>query len=196
MILAMASFEPTTTPDDRIAVTAEIFRGGVNDDIDAMLDRFLKERRCPGIVDDCGNTGLLCHGRQRRNVLKLEDEGCGVFEVEQLGARQGLADLVVVGGIDEIHRDTEPAEQLHQKAVDIVVEMANGNDPVSRLNETENCRSNGGRSARESAPILCALEAGDQEFEFADRRIVAARIDIVASAAKRRHPPSPRNCRR
>ena len=66
----------------RVAMTADIFRRRMEHEIGAVRDRFLEDRRCPGIVDDGDGAPILRRAREPGNILKLEDHGGRALKIE------------------------------------------------------------------------------------------------------------------
>ena len=76
---------------DHIGVADDIFGGGLDRDIDAVLEGFEVERRAPGVVHHDDGLVLVCDFGNRGNVLHFKRERAGGFDEHQagVGAHQG-----------------------------------------------------------------------------------------------------------
>ena len=118
---------------DHVAVAAQIFRGGMHHEVDAMRERLLKDRAGPGVVGDRHGALAPCRRGQAGEILGLEHHAGRVFEIQHLGARQGLLDRAGVAAVDEVDLDVEARQQGDEQPVGVRVAVAHADHAIARV---------------------------------------------------------------
>ncbi|ENN88124.1 hypothetical protein RHSP_39106 [Rhizobium freirei PRF 81] len=162
---------------DHIAMTTEIFGGGMDDEIDAELQRLLEIGGGPAVVDHRDDAMLLGERGQGTDVVRFHDPARRAFHVEDLGARKRLGDGFLVATVDIGHLDLHPLQNGAEEAEGIGIDMLDRNDPVARLDKAQNGRRDRRHAAGETERVLRAFELCQHFLEHAHRRVEAARID-------------------
>ena len=180
---------------DRVRVTGEVFRRGMEDDVRPKAQRPLERRRRERVVDHdqrppaaLGNApGDGRHGR--RDVDHLEMRVRGRLEPDQprpfgerLPERVLPARQVDVAGVDP-GAAPDPLEIAVRAAVDVVTD----HDLVARRRQLRDGRGRR-RPRRERDPVLPALESGDRPFEPLAGRVLRAGVLVAAARRLRRRP--------
>ena len=127
---------------DRRAVTADVLRRRVHDDVGAPLDRTDQVGGGDGVVDDEGDADLVS---ESGDPLDVEDVVLGIGDrlaVERLGigADRGTPGLKIIGILDEADLDTELGQGVVEEVVRPAVEARAGDNVIARLRDVENCQ--------------------------------------------------------
>ena len=130
-------------------VAADPLRGGVDDDVGAVLDRPAEERRGEGVVDDERDAGRVGDLREGLEVGDVELRVSDRLDVD--GARRvvdGGGDGRPVVDVDEARRDAEARQRVREEGVRAAVERRGGDDRVAGLREVQDRERLGGLAAR------------------------------------------------
>ena len=172
---------------DRGAVSADVFRRGIDDDRRAMLERPRDQRRRRVVGDQrnakrAADVGDLA---DRKDVQLRIGEDLGV-----IGARLRVgraAERLGIARIDEAGLDAELLQRLREQRPRAAVEIGRGDDVVAGLSEVQH-RIGGGRLPRGDRERRgAAFERRDARLERVPGRVLDAGID-VAELFKREEP--------
>ncbi len=151
-------------PDD-IAVAADIFGGGVNDEVGAELKGLLQIGSGEGVVDrdqDPFGMGTLS---QSDDINQLQQGVGGGFKPEQLGL---VADDLIEGiglaqiSVFEVNAMTAP--DLVKEPEGATVHVLHGDDLVASV-KGRNDGVGGGQSRGKAEPVLAELTSGEGFLE-------------------------------
>ncbi len=150
-------------PADHVAVTAEVLRGRVHDDVGAERDRLLQVRRGERVVDDdqgaaaMGELGdrLDVDAREQRVGRRLEPHHAGV-----VGPVVG--ERVEVGEVDRRPREAERCPHLVDQAERAAVRVVAEQDPLALTQEAQDVVL-GGEATGERQPVARLFERGEAQ---------------------------------
>ena len=165
-------------------MAADIFGRGLDADVDAMIQRAVKQRGRPGVVVDDQRAAAMRDGCDRRNVGHLEGlrsrrldqhrPGVGPEQVGNAGADQGIE----IGGLDAIAGQQAIAE-IARRPVDVVADQK----MIAGLQHREQGRGNR-RQARGRKTDAGAVRAFDRHQRLLQRlgrrRSVTAVLELAA----------------
>ena len=167
------------------AVSAKIFRAGMQHQIDAPLRRTAIDRRGKGRING-RNQAVLA--RQRRNLFQIDDSHCRIrrrLDMQELcvGPDRALVLLHVVG-VDEGRFDPQLRQPLRKESDHAAINIALRHDMVARLHQRKNRSSDRGHARREQQRRIRAFQFGDGIFGGGIRGIAVARVvDVGRSGA-------------
>lgn len=160
----------------KIRVSADVFRGGVHDEIDAVIERPLengrRERRVAGSHDvagpgergDRGEIGDLERGVGRR------------FDPDETrGGANSSLDGGEVGEIDGRRFESGFGEDFAEKFADAVVDLVGDDEVIARLERLEDGVDRG-HAAREAKSLSATLEIGEAFFQGLAIGIILAAV--------------------
>ena len=128
---------------NHVRVTGDVFRCGVDDDIDAKLDRALEHRGCPAVVDGCHHAMGAGMGGDLGQVHRLHHHGVGAFQIGKLCACHEIG--IVFHFPDGVIADlnAKGAQHLLEKPEGVGVDMLDADDAVAGLEEGKESGGNG-----------------------------------------------------
>src|SRR5699024_8656 len=147
---------------DRGAVTAEVLRRRVDDDVGAVLDGAHEVRGRQCVVGEEGNTGGMGDIGDRGDV---EDVGAGIRD--DLGEEElrivvdGALPLVEIGHVDAGGLDAELAQGHVDQVLGAAVEAGAGHDVVAGTGDVRYRQERRGLSGCGQDRVHAALEVGD-----------------------------------
>ena len=183
-ILARGLPIEVTTVDDhaakRGAVAADELRGGVDNDVSAVLERTEEIRRAKRVVHDDGQAVLVGN---LGDGVDVGDVGVGVaegLEVDEGGVvLDGRLDLVEVVGVDEGGRDAVLRERVLEQVVGAAIDGLLGDHMIAGLGERLDGVGDGGGAGGDSETGHATLERGDAVLEDALRGVGQAAVDVA-----------------
>ena len=164
---------------DRCAVSADVFRGGIDDDRRAMLERPRDQRRGRVVGDQrnaerAADVGDLA---DREDVELRIGEDLGVVSARLRVGR--AAERLGIARIDEAGLDAELLQRLREQRPRAAVEIGRGDDVVAGLSEVQH-RIGGGRLPRgDREGGSAAFERRDAGLERVPGRVLDAGIDVA-----------------
>src|SRR5579883_2937820 len=119
---------------NRGAMAANEFRGGVDHDIGAVLDRTAQIGRGEGVVNDQRKIILVRHSRHRGDIEHVNSRVADGFAVDRAGARgDRAAKIISVFRIDKRGLNTEAAEAHVELRVRAAIERLGRDDLIARF---------------------------------------------------------------
>jgi hypothetical protein len=165
---------------DGIAVAADEFRGGVEDDRRAVLHRAAEIRRGEGVVDDERNFVRVGQGGER---FLVEDRAARIadgFAVERAGLlRDGLLPGGEVVRIDQRNFDGKLEERLLELRDGAAVQMRGGDDLITRRKERHQRDELRRHAAGDGERAGRAFKRGHAFLEDGRGRVADARVDVA-----------------
>ncbi len=167
-------------PRGHVAVTVQVLRGAVHDEIDAKRDRLLIDRAGEGVVDDRDDAALAARRRDGGDVDAAQRGVDRRFEPEEPGfAGQHPGGPSQVVDRDEPATDTEAAEQIGYEMQRSAVDRGATHDLVARFQESQQRRGRGGLPARQHHRLLGPLEFRELLFDRGEGRVAVARVEVL-----------------
>ena len=166
-------------PAERSSVPAEVFGGGGDDDVHAVVkgahqsdaDGVVHDQRYAGSVGDLGKRGEV--GDVQLGIA----DGLGE---DRPGLRaDGLTECLGVAGIDELHRAAELGEGVVEKLIGAAVEVVAGHDLVAHLGDGEQGEAGGGLAGGDREGPGAALDGRDALLEHVGGRVHQAGVDVT-----------------
>ena len=167
----------------RVAVAAQILGGRVDDEVGAVLQRPLKDRARPAIVDDRHRTFAPGDGGQPGDVLNLEHPAGRGLEVEHAGVDERPFHGCEVAPVDIVDRDAHPRQQHLEETVGVGVDVAHADHAVAAAHLAQHGATDRGHAAGEAARGLGPLHPRQLVLEHAGRRIADPAVDRLPGAA-------------
>src|SRR5699024_1772229 len=118
---------------DRVAVPADVFRGRVDDDVGAPVQRTQQVGGAHRVVDDERHAEVVRDGGNGLDVENVALGGGGGFAGEELRAvlDRAAPRFGIVGVVDEGHLDAELGQGVREEVVGPAVEGGRGDDVVA-----------------------------------------------------------------
>ena len=161
-------------------MAADELRGGVDDDVGAVLERTEEARRAERVVHDDGQAVLV---GDLGDGVDVGDVGVGVAEGLEVDERRvvldGTLDLVEVVGVNEGGLDAELGERVLEQVVGAAVDGLLGHDVVAGLGERLDGVGDGGGAGGNGKAGRATLERGDAVLEDALRGVGQAAVDVA-----------------
>jgi hypothetical protein len=171
---------------ERVGVTAEELRGGVDHEVGAERERLLVDRRRERVVDDHDRAALVRGRRQRLDVDHLQRRVGRRLQVQHVAtAGDRLLDRLVVLRVAEVDVDLLARQDVDEDLVRAAVGVLHGDDARARAEQREQRAGDGRHAGGEADRVLGVLEVGDLPLERAHRRVRVARVDVAVGAAER-----------
>ena len=170
--------------EHHVGVSADIFGAGLNDEVDAMVERTEKKRGGPGIIHEHDRAFVVRGLRDRVDILNLEGKRAWRFQIDS--TRVGLnqrGDLGADYWIVESCIDAKAWEDLLAEGPCRPVRGIGHEQMVAGFDDRQQRRGNCGESRRQEshAGASRAFEFHQRAFErFGGRRAEAA--ILIASA--------------
>ena len=165
---------------DAAPLTIEKFRGGMDHQVGAELERLLQRRRAKTIVDRQQDAALMRNGGDRANVGDHRKRIGRRLEEQQSRVRpDGVAPRGVVIRSDVRHFDAELHEVAIQQRDRRSEHTVRADDVVARLHERHAGRENRRHARTRRHARRAALHRGETLLEAAHGRIRKARIDVA-----------------
>ena len=123
---------------DDVAVPAQVLGGGMDDQVNPVIQRIAPPRAGKGAVDDGQQVVSFRNLHHGRNVADLEHGVGQGLDVEHL--RVGLDGRLVGGGVTHVRQrdfNTEAGQFTVQQTVRPAIDVRAGHDVVSRVQQTE-----------------------------------------------------------
>ena len=149
---------PDHRSTDDVAVPAQVFGGGMDDQVNPVVQRIAPPRAGKGAVNHGQQVVALRNRHHGRNVADLEHGVGQGLDVEHL--RVGLDGRLIRGGVAHVRQrnlDTEAGQLTVQQAVGPAVDVRARHNVVPRVQQTEEHRRNGAHSARKNLGVLAAF---------------------------------------
>ena len=168
---------------DMHAVAAQELGGGVDRDIDAVLERPEQRRSQHRVIHDHRQAvlvGGVGDGAEIGHiVLGIPDR----FQVHQAGVLiHQLVDLLGMIGIEEPHLDAQLLQGLGEERPGASVQAGGGNEVLPGVRDGED-RGDDGRLARgEGQPADAAIERGEPLLQHVVGGVHQARVDVAELA--------------
>jgi hypothetical protein len=159
-------------------VAAQELGGGVDRDVDAVIEGAQQGRRGDGVVDDYRQASSVSDVGDlaviRNVVLGIADR----FEIDQarVFVRQA-GDFLGVIRIEETHLDPQFLERLREQSPGASIKAGGGDQVLSRMRDGENGGRDGGLSGGERQPAHAPIERGQALLQHVVGGIHQARID-------------------
>jgi hypothetical protein len=150
---------------DDVGVSVDVFGGGVDDDVDAEVERPLEVGGEKGVVANGEHAGLARDGSDGLEVDDVHEGVRGGFDPEGAGlGSDGGADGVEVAQVDEVHLDALVLNHVDEEAVGSAVEVVVDEEVVALVEHHEDgCL--GGHAGCEGEPGGAVFEGGEAVFE-------------------------------
>ena len=161
---------------DDVAVSAEVLRDAVHDDVCAEFERSLEHRRGERVVDGEADAARTRDSRNGRDVRDLHHRIRRRLEPNQLRLlRDRGLDIRGILGVDERELDAEGRPIRAKEPAGAAVEVLAGDDVVARLqgleHDIDRCKAGG-----KGETMRPALQFCKRSFQSSPRRVVAPRI--------------------
>ncbi len=154
----------------------------MNHDIGAMLDRAAEKGTGEGVVDHERQAVLVRDFSHRADIEDIDARIADGFAVEHFGfGRNGLAEVLRVGGIDEDHIDPPMPQGDIELRVGPTIERRGGDDLVARGEQGGQRNELRGLSGTDRQRADSSFERGNPLFEGGIGRIHDAAVDISES---------------
>ena len=178
---------PHDDAPEHVAVTRQVLRRGVDDEVRAVFERPDQVRRRERGIDDDGRTVAAGDRRECRQVRHDDRRVADRLEVEdpRRGGRDGPLDGGMVPDVDELSGDAEPAERPDEEALRRAVHRPCRDDAVAGRHEREEHRVDRGHPRREGEAGLGALELRDGIAQRVHRRVPEAAVRVPGVASRR-----------
>ena len=160
-------------------MAGEVFRGGMNHDVGAQIERLLQVWRDEGVVDDHDGAVLV---RELAALFEVDDVKHGVRH--RLRHDEGGAALFELGlqrvGVGHVHHDDlgvkQPGQVLADEEVGPDVEVLVADYPVAVLEQSQHGQGDGCHAARGDERVLGVLQGRDVAAERVARGVAVALI--------------------
>ncbi|OEI69485.1 hypothetical protein Cus16_0091 [Curtobacterium sp. ER1/6] len=180
--------EPAAVDDEPAeagTVPGEELRGGVHDDVGAVLDRPDEVRRRQGVVDDERHPGPVRGvgdpGDVEDVVLRVRDR----LGEEELRVRSDRArprvQVALVG--DEVDLDAEAREVLQEQALGALVDAPGAHHVVAGLEQPEQRDRHRGLAAADEDRLGAPLQQGDAALDVGVRRVAEPGVRVAVVGA-------------
>ena len=170
---------------DAVAVTVEVLRGAVRDQIGAELDRPLDVRARERVVDDQPRIVTVGEIGRRSKVGDAHHRiGRGFDEQHPGRGRHRALDVVEVRRVDVRERQLIAAQDLVEEPERAAVGVVGHDDVVAGLQHRGN-GADGRHARRKRESFLARLDGGEVSLERHPRRVLRPGVFIALVAAER-----------
>ena len=167
-------------------MAGQIFGGGMDDDVGALVERLLQIRGDECVVDDGDRAMTVGDSGNGRHVVDLQKRVGEHFEVHGLGrtsmriALGGFAghrriERLVIGGVHFLYDDAPAFEILVEQRVGAAVDVLADDDTVAGLEDRQH-RVDGGQAGTERETARAMLKLRDLLLQELAGRVAAARV--------------------
>ena len=167
---------------ERVAVAAEEFRGGMHDDVRAVVDRLQQVGRRQRIVDDQRHTGAF---GDLGDGLNVHDDPAGIgdgFDEDRLGAgRDRRLEGREVVGVGPFRRPAEILVAVIELVDRAAIELGRGDEFIAGRQQGMKGEEFRRVSRRDAERGRAAFQSRDALFEHRRRRVCDARVDVAES---------------
>ena len=179
-----------------VGVADDVFGGRLHRDVHAVRKRLEVQRRPPGVVGDDGDPAAARGFRNRRDVLHLESERAGRFEIDHPGF--GPDERLDGAPHERIEKRRAHAKAFEKSVREVArrgVDSVAHEQVISGRQEGEQGPGAGGEPRRVDDRAVPSFQCGDRLLERFDRRrteapVVGARLfqnPVLAPAAELRN---------
>ena len=127
-----------------------------------------------------GTAGLVGDRRHRRDIERVELGVADGLGVERLGGRLDRpAEVLRIGGVDEVDLQAETGQGVDEEVVGAAVEAVGTDQVVAGAGDVEDREGDGGGARGEGQRPDAALEGGHPLLEDVGRRVHDPRVDVA-----------------
>ena len=162
------------------AVATEVFGGGVDNDVGAPLEGTIEDRGERSVIDDERDAGFLCDGGYFLHRENIERRIAETFAEEGFGVGlEGAFEGVGIGGVDEVHLDTQFRQRVVEEIVGSSVELGDGDDVIPAAGDIEDGVGDGGLARGVGEGARATFEGGHTLLEHIGGRIHDPGVDVT-----------------
>ena len=159
-------------------MASDIFGGGCDDDVGAVLD-WTDEANPDRIIDNEGHAGFVGDASQGGKVRDVELGVADGFGVDRPGARgDGFAESGEVLRIHEVHGASQLRQSVMEELVSAAIEVIGGNDFVSEAGDIEHGQRGGRLAGRYGQRAHAAFDGRHPVLKHVGGRVHDPRINV------------------